>query len=136
MLDERLDPVRLPIASIVDVLTVRRQGLDMALALGFSQADATQIAAAISELARNIVFQAAGKGMITLIAQAGNPKGIKIVAQDSGPGFADVEAVLAGRSSPPELRKEVLSLREVMDEFELRSIVGVGTTIRAAKWLH
>ena len=136
MLDERLDPVRLPIASIVDVLAVRRQGLDMALALGFSQADATQIAAAISELARNIVFQAAGKGMITLIAQAGKPKGIKIVAQDSGPGFADVDAVLAGRCSPSELRKEVLTLRQVMDEFELRSIVGVGTTIRAAKWLH
>lgn len=136
MLDERLDPVRLPIASIVDVLTVRRQGLDMALALGFSQADATQIAAAISELARNIVFQAAGKGMITLIAQTGNPKGIKIVAQDSGPGIADVETVLAGHSSPPELRKEVLTMRQIMDEFALTSIVGVGTTIRAAKWLQ
>jgi serine/threonine-protein kinase RsbT len=136
MLDERLDPVRLPIASLVDGLNARRRGLDMALTLGFSQADAAQIAAAISELARNIVFQAGGKGVITMIAQITPPKGIKIVAQDSGPGIADVEGVLAGRCSPPELRKEILALRQIMDEFELYSIVGVGTTVRTAKWLY
>lgn len=134
-MDERLDPARLSITGLVDVVAARRRGLDMALALGFSPADANQIAVAVSELSRHLVFQ--GGGTLTLIAQVTGKKGIKIVAQDRGQGIENVEAVLAGRCPPPStLGRGVLEIRPIIDDFEMNSVVGGGTTIRAAKWVR
>jgi anti-sigma regulatory factor (Ser/Thr protein kinase) len=53
MADEHLEPVKLPINNLINVVTTRRRGLEMALKLGFSLPDATKIAVVISELARN-----------------------------------------------------------------------------------
>jgi serine/threonine-protein kinase RsbT len=105
----------------------------MALALGFSAADANQVAVTASELGRHLVFQ--NGGMLTLIAQITGKKGIKIVAQDRGPGIENVEEILAGRCPPPlTLGRGVLEIRQIIDEFELKSVVGSGTMIRVTKW--
>ncbi|MCA1560803.1 MAG: ATP-binding protein, partial [Acidobacteria bacterium] len=53
------------IASDVDTVTARQAGRDAALRLGFSRTDATFIATAISEIARNITVHA-GEGEITV----------------------------------------------------------------------
>lgn len=135
MVDERLDPVRMPVTTVTDIVTARRRGLEMALALGFALPDATQIAAVISEFGRQVIFYGNG-GVLTLLAQVAGRKGIKVVSQDYGPGIPDIEAVVAGRCPiPPTLRQEVLEAGKIMDEFEIRSIVGGGTTIRAGRWL-
>ena len=46
------------IHSAIDIVTARQRGRALALALGFNGADVTLIAAAISEVARNIVDHA------------------------------------------------------------------------------
>ena len=56
MVDESLAPVRLPINNLINVVTTRRRGLEMAQKVGFSLPDATKIAVVISELARNITM--------------------------------------------------------------------------------
>ena len=86
MADTLLDPIRLPINNLINVVTSRRRGLEMAKQLGFSLPDATKIAVVISELARNITLYTEG-GSITLIAHIGERKGIKVIAQDNGPGI-------------------------------------------------
>jgi serine/threonine-protein kinase RsbT len=135
MADALLDPVRLPINNLINVVTSRRRGLEMARQLGFSLPDATKIAVVISELARNITLYTEG-GTITLIAHTGDRKGIKIIAQDKGPGIEDVERVLTGGYTTSRgLGMGISGSKKIMDEFEIQTVVGGGTTIKATKWL-
>ena len=71
MVDERLDPVRMPVATPLDLVAARRRGPEMALALDFPLPDATQVAAVISEFCRQVIFHGGG-GMLTLVAQGVN----------------------------------------------------------------
>ncbi len=134
--DERFAPARLPINNIMDVVYARRRGLEMALALGFPQPEATKIAVVISELGRNMILYAKG-GIITLIAYMADRKGIKVIAQDQGPGIKDLELVMAGgHSTSKGLGLGVSGSKRLMDEFEINTIIGGGTQITAAKWLR
>ena len=135
MANELLDPIRLPINNLINVVATRRRGLEMAQKLGFSLPDATKIAVVISELARNITLYTDG-GTITLIALTGNKKGIRIIAQDKGPGIEDVERVLAGGYTTSKgLGMGVSGSKKIMDEFDIQTVIGGGTTIKATKWL-
>jgi serine/threonine-protein kinase RsbT len=135
MADVLLDPVRLPVNNLINVVTSRRRGLEMARQLGFSLPDATKIAVVVSELARNITLYTEG-GTITLIAHTGEKKGIKIIAQDKGPGIEDVERVLAGGYTTSRgLGMGISGSKKIMDEFEIQTVMGGGTTIKAIKWL-
>ena len=135
MADALLDPIRLPINNLINVVTSRRRGLEMAKQLGFSLPDATKIAVVISELARNITLYTEG-GTITLIAHTGERKGIKVIAQDNGPGIEDVERVLAGGYTTSKgLGMGISGSKNIMDEFEIQTVMGGGTTIKTTKWL-
>jgi serine/threonine-protein kinase RsbT len=136
MAGEGLTPTRVSINTLMDVVTARRRGLNMALALGFPLPDATKIAVVISELGRNIILYAE-KGTITLIAYAKKEKCFKIIAQDEGPGIEDVELVLqGGYSTSKGLGVGLSGSKKSMDEFEIQSVVGAGTMIKATKWLR
>jgi serine/threonine-protein kinase RsbT len=136
MAGEGLTPTRVSINTLMDVVTARRRGLNMALALGFPLPDATKIAVVISELGRNIILYAE-KGTITLIAYAKKEKCFKIIAQDEGPGIEDVELVLqGGYSTSKGLGVGLSGSKKLMDEFEIQSVVGAGTMIKATKWLR
>jgi serine/threonine-protein kinase RsbT len=135
MADAQVDPIRLPINNLINVVTSRRRGMEMAKQLGFSLPDATKIAVVISELARNITLYTEG-GTITLIAHIGERKGIKVIAQDNGPGIEDVERVLAGGYTTSKgLGMGISGSKNIMDEFEIQTVMGGGTTIKTAKWL-
>jgi serine/threonine-protein kinase RsbT len=123
------------ITGLSDVVNARRHGLDMAIQLGFHQAEATKIAVVISELGRNIE-RYAGDGTITVTSQGGGDAYIQIVAEDHGPGIPDVARVLAGGYTTSRGMGLGLSgSKRLMDEFSVKSTVGVGTTVRAVKWL-
>lgn len=135
MVDELVESVRLPINNLINVVTTRRRGLEMAQKLGFSLPDATKIAVVISELARNITLYTEG-GTITLIPYSGERKGIRVIAQDKGPGIEDVDRVLAGGYTTSKgLGMGISGSKKIMDEFEIQTVVGGGTTIKATKWL-
>lgn len=135
MVGELPEPMRLPVNNLINVVTTRRQGLEMAKRIGFSLPEATKIAVVVSELARNISMYTDG-GIITLIPYNGEHKGIKIVAQDQGPGIEDVERVLnGGYTTSKGLGMGISGSKKIMDEFEIQTVIGAGTTIKAAKWL-
>jgi serine/threonine-protein kinase RsbT len=136
MATEYLEPVKLPINNLINVVTTRRRGMEMAQKLGFSLPDATKIAVVISELARNITLYTQG-GTITLIPQTAPKTGIKVIAQDKGPGIEDVDRVLrGGYTTSKGLGMGISGSKKIMDEFEIQTVLGAGTTIRAAKWLN
>ena len=118
-----------------DIVLARQKGRAKAVELGFSSGDATLIATAISELARNIVAYA-GKGQITLKVVNGlNRQGISVVASDEGPGIPDVrQALRDGFSTSGSLGLGLPGVRRLMDEFEITSQPGRGTTVVVKKW--
>jgi serine/threonine-protein kinase RsbT len=136
MVYERLVPARLPINSVMDVVSARRTGFEMAQTIGFPLPEATKIAVVISELGRNIVLYADGKGSVTLIPYGGEKKGIKIIAEDEGPGIKELDLVLRGNYSTSRgLGVGISGSKRLVDEFDIRTTVGVGTIVTAVKWL-
>jgi serine/threonine-protein kinase RsbT len=124
------------ITSDRDVVTARQHGRAVALQAGFSLSEATLIATAISELARNIVSYAR-QGSITLrpVNGSSGTRGLTIVASDSGPGIADIpQALRDGYSSSGGLGLGLPGVRRLMDEFDIASQAGGGTTVTVTKW--
>lgn len=126
---------RVAIASDQDIVVARQKGRALALELGFSAVDATFIATAISELARNVLAYAR-KGEIKLrVVHASSRKGIQVVASDDGPGISDVrQALRDGFSTSGSLGLGLPGVRRLMDEFEINSQPGKGTVVRVIKW--
>ena len=129
--------VSVPIERDADIVTARHEGRQLAAAAGFSGTDQTIIALAISEITRNIVSYAQ-RGKVTLSRMdEGGRRGILIVAQDDGPGIPDIDlAMRDGYSTAKSLGVGLPGARRVMDEFELVSALGKGTTVTMKKWLR
>ena len=127
---------RVPIQSDADIVTARQQGRALAEQLGFQGSDLTVIATAISELGRNILMYA-GSGEIRLApAQSGGRRGIMVVAQDDGPGIRDIDQALQdGYSTSQSLGLGLPGTRRLMDDFQIDSVVGRGTTVTVKKWV-
>jgi len=131
-----VDEVCVPVRSDADVVSARQHGRRLAEARGFRGSDLVFIATAISEVARNILVYA-GQGEIVLRAvdRAGR-SGIVVIARDAGPGVADVEMVMQdGYSSGSGLGLGLPGARRLMDDFEIVSEPGRGTTVTMGKWL-
>jgi len=129
------DEVRVAIRSDADVVTARQEARTMGASLGFSSTDLTLLATAISEVARNITTYA-GEGEVQLrLVSAGGREGIEVIAADEGPGIADVElAMQDGYTTGNGLGLGLPGTRRLVDDFELRTAPGAGTTIRLVKW--
>ena len=129
------DQARVPISSDSDIVMARQQGRAMAAQLGLSSTNQALVATAISELARNIL-EYAGYGEIILeLAHQGGRRGIVVIARDQGPGIPDIEkAMQDGYSTTKSLGLGLPGSRRLMDDFEIVSQVGEGTTVTVKKW--
>lgn len=127
---------RVPIHSDADIVLARQEGRRIAEAAGITGSNLTLIATAISELARNI-FEYAGTGEIIVnVIERKLRRGVLVCARDQGPGIPDVELALRGGwSSSGSLGMGLSGARRLMDEFEIESVVGKGTTVKAIKWV-
>lgn len=131
----RAGEIRVAINSDQDIVIARQRGRALALELGFSTGDATLVATSISELARNILSYAR-RGEIILSAIHSSPRlGIAIIASDNGPGIPDLrQAMRDGFSTSGSLGLGLPGVRRLMDEFEIHSELGRGTTVTVRKW--
>jgi serine/threonine-protein kinase RsbT len=129
------DDVRVAIRTDADVVTARQEARAMGSELGFSSTDLTLLATAISEVARNITTYA-GVGEVALrVLNSGSRQGIEVVASDDGPGIADVElAMQDGYTTGNGLGLGLPGTRRLVDEFDLHTEPGTGTSIRLVKW--
>jgi serine/threonine-protein kinase RsbT len=126
---------RVPINSDLDILTARQQGRALAQGLGLSNSNLTLIATAISELARNILLYARRGELVLGIVREDTREGVAVVARDEGPGIADLDrAMEVGYSTSGSLGLGLPGVRRLMDDFEIVSEVGKGTTVTARKW--
>ena len=127
--------VRVAIATDSDIVAARQAGRQLASQLDFSSSDLTVIAAAVSEIARNILeYARRGEVEIRLMEKAGR-RGVLVVARDQGPGIRDIPLALQdGYSTSGSLGLGLPGARRLMDEFEVQSEMGKGTTVTMRKW--
>lgn len=120
-----------------DVVLARQIAREMAKELGFGLADQTRITTAVSELSRNIyLYAGTGRVVVKALSESAK-KGIQIIAEDKGPGIPDIEmAMQDGYSTSKGLGQGLPGTRRLMDEFEIKSEVGKGTTVTIRKWLR
>jgi serine/threonine-protein kinase RsbT len=127
--------LRVAVNREADIVTARQLGRELAAKAGFVGSDLTLIATAISEVARNIISYAnTGEILLGLATKDGHP-GLSVVAQDHGPGIPDIDqAMQDGFSTGKSLGLGLPGARRLMDEFEIVSAPGKGTTITMHKW--
>jgi serine/threonine-protein kinase RsbT len=129
------DEARVTINSDHDIVAARQMGRSMAAELGFSAGDATLIATAISELARNIVTYARCGEILLRITRNSSREGIQVTARDEGPGIHDVEQALRdGFSTSGSLGLGLPGVRRLVDDFQIISEENRGTTVTVKKW--
>jgi serine/threonine-protein kinase RsbT len=118
-----------------DIVLTRRRVRELATATGFGPTDVTRVVTAASELARN-VFQYAGKGsMRWRTIETNGRQGLELQFVDQGPGIPDVNIALQnGYSTGQGLGMGLPGTRRLMDEMEVQSQPGQGTTVTIKKW--
>jgi serine/threonine-protein kinase RsbT len=124
----------LTIMSDCDIITARQQGRSLVMQLGFSSLEATLVATAISELARNII-QYAERGEIVLrsVERDGRP-GILVIARDEGPGIPEGQQAAISGAETSWTRLGLRGMKRLVDECEIVSAAGRGTTVAVTKW--
>jgi serine/threonine-protein kinase RsbT len=132
-----VNEVRVSIDRDADIVTARQQGRVLASEIGFAGSDLTVIATAISEVSRNIVTYATRGEIVLQAAEEPSRRGIVVIARDEGPGMASIDdAMRDGYSTGNTLGLGLPGARRLMDDFEIVSAIGKGTTVTMKKWMR
>jgi serine/threonine-protein kinase RsbT len=125
----------LPLKNQHDVVLGRQAVRRLALEQGFSLVDQTKLVTAASELARNAVIYGGGGELKWETLVDGARRGVRLVFEDHGPGIPDIEqAMTDGWTSGNGLGLGLTGARRLVNEFELKSTVGVGTRVTITRW--
>lgn len=119
-----------------DIVDVRKIVRTVCKEIGFNDTDVTRVVTAASELARNVNRYAGVGEMHWSVQDRNGCTGLVLVFEDDGPGIADVaKAMSPGFSTVRGLGLGLPGTKRLMDEFEIRSALGEGTTVTVSKWL-
>ncbi len=125
------------IKSAEDVISARQKVRQLAQEMGFALLDQTRIVTAVSELARNIFIHAKEGKVLVFRHDAEGRNGMKVLFEDTGPGIPDIEkAMEEGFSTVGSLGLGLKGAKRLVDEFNIRSAPGKGTTVEIIKWLN
>jgi serine/threonine-protein kinase RsbT len=132
--DERESVI--PIESDADVVTARQRARELAGTVELTSTDQTLLATAISEVARNITTYAVrGEVALSVVRDNNGRRGIRVIARDSGPGIEDLELALQdGYTSGTGLGLGLPGARRLVDDFEIETAPGEGTTVTLVMW--
>jgi serine/threonine-protein kinase RsbT len=134
--DEGAPSRRIQITNDLDIVAARVEGRNLAKEIGFGVIDQARIATAISELARNVVLYAHSGEIILNCIKPDGRLGLQIICTDHGPGIRDLDLILdRGRLPSHELGMGLPGTRRLMDEFDIETSLGIGTTVTVCKWL-
>ena len=125
----------IPILREQDVVPFRNRVRDTAAKLGMSVLNQTKVITAASELVRNLLKYGGGGAVTIETVAKGRETGIRLTFTDRGPGIKDIEmAMRDGYSTGKSLGLGLPGTRRLVSEFDIKSIVGSGTTVTIIKW--
>ena len=126
---------RIEVTSDQDVVRVRQLVRTLAVSVKLSLVDQTKLVTAASELARNTLVYGGGGTVEMDKVENARRSGIRIVFADHGPGIADVDLALTdGYTTGGGLGLGLSGARRLVDEFDIDTAVGQGTSITVTKW--
>ena len=126
-----------PVHSESDVVKVRNIGSLLAQEMEFDKTTCIRIGTTVSELSRNMIEHARGGEVVFSIARRNeNSCGIVVVFKDKGEGIEDLDLIQSGNFiSKKGMGVGLSGSQRLMDDFDIHSVRGKGTTISAVKWL-
>ena len=125
----------LPIRTDMDVVQVRQIVRAWAGELAFSLVDQTKLITAASELARNTLQHGGGGNLRLESLNDGAKRGLRLVFEDKGPGIPDISlAMRDGYTTGGGLGMGLPGTRRLVNEFNIASRPGEGTTVTIVKW--
>jgi serine/threonine-protein kinase RsbT len=124
-----------PLRTEEDLVNARQAIKLHAVDLGFSTMNQTKIITAASELGRNVLEHGKGGDVHVERLRSLEKVGLRMTFKDSGPGIENLELALTdGYTSKKGLGLGLTGSKRLMDEFELTSSQGQGTTVSVTKW--
>jgi serine/threonine-protein kinase RsbT len=118
-----------------DVVPFRNRVKEYAVKIGMSVVNQTKLITAASELVRNMLKYAGGGETKIEVISEGRNSGIRLIFEDKGPGISDIAlAMKDGFSTGKSLGLGLPGAKRLVNEFEIRSIPGEGTTVTIIKW--
>lgn len=118
-----------------DVVPFRNRVKEQAVRIGMGLVNQTKLITAASELVRNMI-RYAGQGEVRIeVVSKGREAGIRLIFSDNGPGIPDINlAMQDGYSTGKSLGLGLPGTRRLVNEFDIKSTVGQGTTVTILKW--
>jgi serine/threonine-protein kinase RsbT len=133
----RSEETRLPVADETDLTQAVMYVGRLAQEMGFDARGKSLLMTAVSELVRNILKYADKGTVVVAPVQGARGPGLELAAVDRGPGITDVEQALQDHfSTSGTLGLGLPGVRRMMDEFEIVSALGQGTSVTIRKWLR
>jgi serine/threonine-protein kinase RsbT len=118
-----------------DVVPFRNRVKEYAVKIGMGIVNQTKLITAASELVRNMLKYAGGGTTVIEVISQGRDTGIRLIFKDTGPGIENVTlAMKDGYSSGKSLGIGLPGTKRLVNEFDIKSIVGEGTTVSIIKW--
>ncbi len=120
-----------------DVVPFRNRVRELSTKIGMSLVNQTKLITAASELVRNMLkYGNGGKVMLETISKNAQ-SGIRLIFEDQGPGIPDVQqAMRDGFSTGKSLGLGLPGAKRLVNEFDIKSAVGEGTTVTIIHWKH
>jgi anti-sigma regulatory factor (Ser/Thr protein kinase) len=127
----------IPISDVGDLGAARLAARSMSTAIGFDERAVEEIALVVSELATNLVKYAKDGILRLRRTEEGGMTGIEIDSEDRGPGISNVEQAIGDDfSTSGSLGCGLGAVNRLMDEFDVSSRPGAGTSIVCKRWLR
>ena len=118
-----------------DVVLLRNRVKEYAVKIGMGLVNQTKLATAASELVRNMLKYANGGIVLIEIITQGRDNGVRLTFQDKGPGIKDIPTAMKdGFSTGKSLGLGLPGAKRLVNEFDIKSTPGQGTTISIIKW--
>lgn len=120
-----------------DVVPFRNRVKECAVKIKMGLVNQTKLITAASELVRNMLKYANGGETLIEIINKGRNNGVRLTFKDTGPGIEDISlAMKDGYSTGKSLGLGLPGTRRLVNEFNITSEVGKGTTVVVIKWAN
>jgi serine/threonine-protein kinase RsbT len=118
-----------------DVVPFRNQVKEYAERIKMGLVNQTKLITASSEMVRNMLKYGNGGLTVVEIVSRGIDTGVRVTFKDQGPGIADIsQAMQDGFSTGKSLGLGLPGTKRLVNEFDIKSVPGAGTTITIIKW--
>jgi serine/threonine-protein kinase RsbT len=118
-----------------DVVPLRNRVKDYGAKIGMSILNQTKLITATSELVRNLLKYGGGGKVIIEAINNGRDNGVRVIFIDKGPGIPDIDlAMKDGYSTGKSLGLGLPGTKRLVNEFDIKTELGNGTTVTITKW--